>query len=363
LLVAAGFSVLACHQTRREPGRAPVQPADYRSEDYLRAKRKARAWFDQLEVDPVGLLERGINGKKKLGEILAAYWSLHEYETSPAVRQVLRRQFEARAAHAKRPEYHNMATCTRAEFNRSSMSYLTVMHLMKKMGMDTSEYLAQVRQVKPRMDDHLARRGPFQRAMFAEYYEQFGLEKPEILKDTEMGGGMIDRRLEVHEYDEWSPGERKPRYFDSYSLTHELFVAFDYGQQTPWDYFSAEDLAYARKVLPVLLDRYMLEDNTDLVAELFSCMTYLGMQGVPAYRAGLEYLLDSQNPDGTWGDYEAFREQYGPLLDQQGYLHTTMVAMRALLEAYERTWSNDGASSASSGAVNATPRKSRTNTP
>src|SRR5688572_26723628 len=41
-----------------------------RADDYQRAKARARAWFDRLEVDPVALLEAGIKGKKKLAEIL-----------------------------------------------------------------------------------------------------------------------------------------------------------------------------------------------------------------------------------------------------------------------------------------------------
>ena len=67
-------------------------------------------------------------------------------------------------------------------------------------------------------------------------------------------------------------------------------------------------------------------------------MTDLGWHSEPAYRDGVNFLLDVQNADGTWGDYESFRQEYGKYIDQHGYLHTTMVAMRALLEFYEGNW-------------------------
>ncbi|UCG33592.1 MAG: hypothetical protein JSU68_02955, partial [Phycisphaerales bacterium] len=127
---------------------------------------------------------------------------------------------------------------------------------------------------------------------------------------------------------------------DSYDLTHEVFVAFNYGLQRTQDHFGPEELAYTREVLPALVRRYVNENNPDLTAEMISCMTYLGYHGDDAYREGLDYLLDSQNANGTWGDYERYRPYYGRYLDQHVYLHTTMVACRALMEAYEGNWAS-----------------------
>jgi hypothetical protein len=49
-------------------------------------------------------------------------------------------------------------------------------------------------------------------------------------------------------------------------------------------------------------------------------------------------MLDNQHPNGTWGSCEAFRNAGGPYLDQRLYMHTTMVAMHALSEAFEGAW-------------------------
>jgi hypothetical protein len=91
-------------------------------------------------------------------------------------------------------------------------------------------------------------------------------------------------------------------------------------------------------VLPPLIERYVAAKNADLVGELLSSMTYLGWHGDPAYARAVLYLLDAQNPNGTWGEYEAYRPQFGKYLEHHVYLHTTMVVLAALMEVYEGSW-------------------------
>jgi hypothetical protein len=51
----------------------------------------------------------------------------------------------------------------------------------------------------------------------------------------------------------------------------------------------------------------------------------------------VSYLLGAQNPNGSWGEYS--REKYGAYVDQRLYLHTTTVAIRALIQAFSDRWS------------------------
>jgi hypothetical protein len=312
-----------------------------RYKDYLEAKRKARAWFDQLEVDPVELLKHKVKGKKKMAEILGVYKSFLQYTTDPAEVERIMNRVRGLAAQTRRPEYHNMSQCSDKEFLQNSMSYLRVLWLLEEFGLDTGLYWEKLFDVKPRLDAHFQKRGPWQRAMFAEYYDRFGLEKPAALLNVPMKRGVIARRLPAEDYDPpvtTPDGRVRKRAQDSYDLTHEVFVAFDYGLSRTQDRFTPEDLAYTRRVLPVLVRRYIKEKNPDLAAEMISCMTYLGWHANPAYQEGVDFLLDVQNPNGTWGDYERYRPAYGKYLDQHVYLHTTMVAMRALVEVYEGNW-------------------------
>ena len=323
------------------PATAPHPPevTKPRYHDYLQARQKARAWFDHLEVDSVELLKHRIKGKKKVAEILGVYMHFLNHTKEPQEIAHIADRVKQIVEQTAGPEYHNMGTCSERELIQNSMSYFRVMWLMREFDLDTRSYLEEVQKVKPRMDEHFKKRGPWQRAMFAEYYDRFGLPKPPILLSvTGMKKGVIARRLPVVRNDPPETGPVKWPTQDRYDLTHEIFVAFNYGLGRTQTRFDADDLAYTRKVLPILVQRCIQEKNPDLLAELLSCMTYLGRHSEPAYRDGINFLLDTQNATGTWGDYERFRQEYGKYLDQHGYLHTTMVAMRALLEFYEGNW-------------------------
>ena len=300
--------------------------------DYQRVKAKARAWLDQLDVDTVQLMKVGIKGKKKLAEILDAYLSFLHHAGDSAERQKILARVEGLVQQTRRPDYHDMLSCSDTEFVQNSMSYLRVLWLMEQLGLDAKHYREQVLLMRPRLDAHLEKRGPWQQAMFAEYYDRFKLEKPPVLQSTVMQKGTIARRVPVGSYDDNT----------TYDLTHEVFVAFDYGLQRAQSRFSKEDLAYTREVLPELVRRYAREKNPDLVGELLSCMTYLGWHSDPAYQYAINFLLDGQNPNGTWGDYEKLRNRFGKYLEHHVYLHTTMVVMESLTEAFEGHWSKSG---------------------
>jgi hypothetical protein len=176
----------------------------------------------------------------------------------------------------------------------------------------------------------LAARPPRQPLRMAAYYDHFGWEKPEALYASE--AGLLDARLPKLRYGTLS----------SYALAHEVSAVFMNGLQRSQSVFDSDELAYLRRILPPLVIRLTAARNVDLVAELLSAMTYLEFHTFPEYRSGIVFLLGSQNPNGSWGDYEKQRATYGDGVDQKFYLHTTMVSLRALLEAHEGAWLRRG---------------------
>jgi hypothetical protein len=290
------------------------------------ARQAAWSWLDGLEVDPVALVARGVQGKKKLAEILGAYLYLLRYSTDLSERPRLERRVRELAAQANRPEYHNMLHCDLREFNENRMSYLRVAWLLELLGQDTSFYRTQLIEMRPRLESEIARRAPNQRYRIALYYDHFGWEKPEALLASQES--VLDRRLPQARY----------RPLAGYALAHEVSAAFQHGLRRTQDALDRDDLDYLRRVLPGLVVRFVARRNVDLVAELISAMTYLELNTLPAYQAGIAFLLGSQNPNGTWGDYEQQRATYGDGVDQKFYLHATMVTLRALLEAHEGAW-------------------------
>jgi len=290
-------------------------------------------FFDNLVVDPVELIKHKVKGIKKLGEILDVYTGAFEHLKCEATKHWIKKRVRQLARYTRKKEYHMLGSCHANVFNENSMSYLRVLLLLKEFGVDTQMYYKELLKVLPRMDAHLAQRGPWQRAMFAQYYTYFKLPLPKVL--THLGpplakGEILERRpasaytLEA-----------------TYQLTHEIFVAFNYAKQKQQTILNIEDIEWCKKIIPILAKRFIGTNDIDIVAELLSCMTYLRMHNFPIYQEVVAWLLEKQNTDGTWGAYEKFRPMYGKWIAQQGYLHTSMVAVRALMEVYEGGWENE----------------------
>ena len=299
------------------------------SSDYHRAIRRARTWLDALHVDPEELRAHQIKGKKKLVEQLDGYyrlWQIASPEERPAlverIRGVVSVTYEAR--------YHNMGRINARHFKQDATSYLRAAILMERLGLDTTRYREEIAAIHQRLNDHMAQRGPHQRAVFHWYYDHFGLREPFPLGDA-LGAGYIARRADPEKFD----------LMDVYQVTHEIFVPYEYGERLDVDPFTDEDKTYLRTTLDHLTERYIARNNADLVAELISCMRYLRFVESPAYRNGLVYLLESQNPDGSWGDLERNRRRHGPWGLHHIILHTTMVSLDALSIAFHEPWNRD----------------------
>ncbi|MCA9773402.1 MAG: hypothetical protein KC466_13390, partial [Myxococcales bacterium] len=294
--LAAGIVLaLAFWSTAAWAGAAPTtaSPAALPSvERYQAAKAKAWAWLAALKIDAADLTLHRVKGKKKVGEMLAALLLYHRHAKTDAERAVVLQKVAEVEKQTRTPAYHDLADASDRVFTENSMSYFRVLWLLQAFGRDTKDYRARLDQVKPRMDAHLVRRGPWQREMFAEYYDRFGLAKPPILtREAKKLPGVIDRRLPADRYDR----------NDTYNLTHEVFVAFDYGLQHEQTRLTIWDLDYCRKTLAALARRFMAARDTDLVGELASSMVYLGYGDDPDCVEAIRYLIDAQNANGSWG--------------------------------------------------------------
>lgn len=325
LISASGLPVFA--EEPAAPATAPSVPLPTRGE-YRARITYARYWLDQLEVDPVELQTRGVKGKKKLAEILDAYLTLSSVAQDPAQRAQMLRHVASLAGATLRPEYHDMATVDDTTFKQNGTSYLRVCYLLDKFGLLTGHYRAEIEKVLPRINDHLVTRGVSQRMNFTFYYDYLSLPKPPILEEKHVEHGQIFNRKPVPAYDR----------MDEYNLTHEVFAAYEYGRSKQSDVFSDEDRAYLRETMSVLLGNCIDRNDYDLGAEYVSCFTYLGLCEAPIYPRAIRWILDGQNANGTWGNYEEERAKLGRIVDQMLYLHTTLVVVQCLVEAFDGDW-------------------------
>lgn len=289
---------------------------------YQAAVVLARQWLDRLEVNPLALREHGLKGKKKLAELLETYRELEK--ALPAGEQAaLRKRVQEAAAVTYLPEYHDLQTVSDEQFKEDATSYLRAAYLLEKLGLDTKLYRREIRKIQPRLDGQMHERGSHQQMAFSWYYRHFGLKEPFPLAEG-YKKGVIYARRDPYQY---STAE-------IYQLTHEIFVPYEFGDKPDADFFSAEDKAYLRRVLDRHTVHALMLHDADLTAELVACIGYLQFTDLPVYREALGYLLEAQRPNGSWGNYEDLRAKYGDLVDQNLYLHTTMVAVEALIGAF-----------------------------
>lgn len=293
---------------------------------YVASIGKARGFLDGLEVDPIALRAVRIKGKKKLTEALDAYYRLWQV-AAPEGRASIQKRVEALAVPTREDRYHDLLLVPDAVLKEDATSYLRAAVLLDRMGVDIKRYREEIGNAKWRLDAQMKDRGPHQRRAFHTYYKHFGLTEPFTLEGA-LGQGLIAGRADPD----------KLSRLDVYAVTHEVYSAYDFGEALESDPFSEADKGYLAVALPKLMGVWLDKKDPDLVAELLACQRYVRMTDDPTYARGLEYLLSSQNADGSWGAYDAMRARLGEYVKQGFYLHTTMVAIEALTLAFEDTF-------------------------
>jgi len=106
---------------------------------YHEAIARARAWLDQLRVDPAELRAAGIKSKKKLVELLDAYVRLHAIADLEERPEILARAWQV-AAVTYTDGYHDMLVISDKHFKQDATSYLRAAYLMEGLGLDTTRF-------------------------------------------------------------------------------------------------------------------------------------------------------------------------------------------------------------------------------
>lgn len=290
---------------------------------YRKAVQRARTWLDCLEVDPIALHSAGFKGKKKLVEILDANLGLLRTASESQDQEAILERIADLAEPTWTDAYHNMENVDDTQFKQDSTSYLRAAYLLDRAGFDTAFYRAHIMRILPRLNNHMTQRGTDQRMAFHTYYMYFNLPEPFPLAAAFQSGLIVARA---------SPEQIGRSAI--YQFTHEIFVPYEFGEKLDAQFFSADDLAYLRQVLPILTHDAIDRKDPDVTGELTSCMRYLNFTSLPAYRDALEYLFENHRSDGTWGDYDRLRINLGSYVDQVLTLHTVLVVLDALHSAF-----------------------------
>jgi len=287
---------------------------------------RARAWLDGLKVDPIDLSRRKLYGKRKLAELLSAYYQFWKAASGPE-REALRGRIEEIVRPVRLRKYHDMKTVDREVFNQESTSYLWIAYLMDKMGLDIAGYRKSILGLQARLDARAEEGGPQVRKILEWHYGYFGLKWPAALGDPR-GEFIITIRPDFRAFDRDM----------SYRLTHEVFGLYEYGDALGTDRMTDDELRYVRAALYWLTRTKLSGGDIDLLAEFATCLRLVRALDLPVFPQALVKLLDAQEPSGAWGRFKAIRRQQGEEMQQLFQLHTTGVTVQALLFAFHPAW-------------------------
>jgi len=281
---------------------------------------KAKHWLDTLEYRPDILRGYGLKGKKKVVELFEAYLAIYDY--MPEAEKIkIDHKLQKIAFLTLNPRYHDMLKLSDNEFHEDATSYLRLCYLLEKKGFDTQLYRQEISRALARYNGHMWQRGVSQKMIFHRYYEYFQLPEPFSLLEA-YKNGIISQRLDI----------RTLSLSDVYLLTHEIFAAAGLDGKGAIDFFSQDDIIYIKKTLTRLTQKYLNQRNVDIVAELLICMSLIKMEKEKIYKQGLSFLLNSQNPDGSFGSFQYHYKDkvHKDFYKEAFFLHPTMVTLKAL---------------------------------
>lgn len=321
------LAVVALASCSPDPAHAPAHRASDPRLDS--AVRRALDWSATLEVDPIRLRrDKGMKGIKHFVEYLAFQQVVSDWASDPEIERTARERALAALRVVDEDGYHDLAAAGPERFNQESMSYLRACRIAEQLGRDTSRYRREILEILPRIHAHLPGRGVDQRMEFAVLLAQLGMARPES-EDQIYPRSLIARHAPLSFY---LASPERP-----YALTHEIFGMTARGTRA-FPFPNEDDERYAKATVERLLDRAVESESTDIAAELLLNLVELGEPGAPVARRATQYLYRAQNADGSFGNYEAEAaalREIDPRYDigVGAYLHTTYVAVWALIEA------------------------------
>jgi len=304
------------------PDEEPEEPIE-QNELLEQINSRALDWLAGLDVDPIKLRdEMGIKGKKNYVQVLDIYLCLYQTTNDPKKKGEYKDEVAELIQVTKEEKYHDLNEINETQFREDSTSYLRAWYIINEFGFNTSYYITGIEKVLPRLNAHLPTRGTNQKMAFVFYYHQLGYEINYKMAEL-FNNSVIRTREEIQNLSE----------LDVYFFTHEIFFLHDDAQL---NLLTSDDYEYINATIIYQINKTLVENNVDLLAELLMVMNYLNYRDMKEYETVLNYLLNNQNKNGSFGNYEGAREYYQELgidIDIYLYLHTTEVTLRALNEA------------------------------
>ncbi len=313
--------------TLRLPAASTQTQATQRRGETNAALTKAWTWAKSLRPHPVEMREKlKMSGKKHLVEYLALLRLVAAWPDQPALSKAAVARAHEVLAWTDSDAFHDMARVDDGRFRNESMSYLRCALLAREFGWDIRPYMAHIHSVLPRLVAHLPSRGVDQQMSFADLFAALGLSG----STPRQALYPRSRIAQLTPFKHWVSHPKQV-----YEFTHEVFAMTGRGAR-PFPFRRPIEQRYARKVAHTLLHIHMTEKNHDGVAELLVNRVLLADAKDAQVPVARRFLLAGQDAKGRFGHYDQaeVRHAFNSTtydVELGGYLHTTMVALWALM--------------------------------
>ena len=273
-----------------------------RSEEVLLALNRSLSWLDAHPPDPA---------RASIGEVaLDAWpWSLYSrLHPDPDIR--------ARCAAEARARMQGIEP--RVEPTLVSLSYWAVLlRNYESQSMDITVYREALSRVN--IEAILEAGNPTTTLWITELLRYSGIPIESSVDETYLATSAAAGA------DRFEPTVR-----GAYALYHEIAPASDLGREAIRS-FTSDQVKFARRVLPALLEVSRNAGDTDAVAEVLITTAILAEREQGYYGKGIEWLLAQQREDGTYRDARTTRENMPPT----HFRHGILVVSWALLESLQ----------------------------
>lgn len=302
--------------------------------DYARTKsecvRKAVRWLNDLSVDPLELKKKGMKGKKHFMEKLFTFFQLYLCANDVNKKEMYRKNLEQMFRKTENDSYHLMED-DEVLFKRGIVSYVHACYLMEQLGLDAHNYKRHIRELLPRIERHMPTRNASIQMILTYCLKGLGFKTEYSIK------GILNNTL-VYNLKELGAINVFKFKYNSYMLgvCHEIFVLSEYGRKKI-DLLTREKKNYLQGALKSSVRQILSSGDLrylELLAEMLVSLKYLDCENIPEYKRGINFIIEHQNKNGSFGDYERFRAHYaqqGVDIDIKWYLHTTEVCLWAVL--------------------------------
>ena len=273
---------------------------------------RATAWMESVHVDPFGGGVPAFRSSVIEIEVWHRLWCL---EQEPSRKSQFREEAVSRLEEIL--DRSRLEAVLRLPEGSSAFTEAAVLAARCRIhGLDPTP----IREALAHQSEDLAREigqaSPSIRALYAVYLPRAGIAPPVRLEEVRPQG-ILARR----------PQEVEMTLSQVYYLTHEVYALTDYAME-PLRGLSDEEQSYLLRVLAFYTIFYGALDNLDITAELITCLNSAGMRDIHAYHEGIRIVLESQNPDGSFGAPDP--RVVGRQVAWTDYLHPTMNCITAL---------------------------------